>query len=63
VPATIYATPGLAGFTDFCELIGEPLAPFQRRIAKAYFGPAREIAAILPRGCSKGLSRNNCSIS
>ena len=51
--STTTARPGLAGLLDFCELIGEPLAPFQRRIAKAYFGNAREIAAILPRGNSK----------
>jgi len=44
---------GLVGLVDFCELIGEPLAPFQRRIARAYFGKAREIAAVLPRGNSK----------
>lgn len=36
-----------------CEQIGEPLAPFQRRIAKAFFGPSREVCAILPRGNAK----------
>lgn len=52
--ATVTLTrPGLAGLLAFCELIDEPLAPFQRRIAKAYFGPAREICAVLPRGNSK----------
>lgn len=50
-PVTI--RPGYRGLLDFCELIGEPLAPYQRRIARAYFGEAREIAAILPRGNAK----------
>jgi len=45
--------PGLAGLVELCKLIGEPLAPFQRRIARAYFGKAREVAAILPRGNAK----------
>jgi len=53
VPATTYARPGLAGLVDFCAAIGEPLAPFQRRIARTYFGPSREIAAVLPRGNAK----------
>ena len=44
---------GLAGLLDLCEEIGEPLAPYQRRIARAYFGPAREVCAILPRGNAK----------
>jgi len=52
-PITARPRPGLAGLIAFCELIGEPLAPFQRRIARAYFGKAREVAAILPRGCAK----------
>ena len=51
--ATTTIRPGLAGLVGFCEAIGEPLAPFQRRIARAYFGPSREIAAVLPRGNSK----------
>lgn len=42
--------PGYKGFAAFCELVDEPLQPFQKRIARAYFGTAREIAAILPRG-------------
>lgn len=41
---------GYRGFLAFSEGLGEPLAPFLRRIARAYFGPAREVAAILPRG-------------
>jgi phage terminase large subunit-like protein len=45
--------PGLAGFLAFCELIDHPLEPYQRRIARAFFGRAREVAAILPRGCAK----------
>jgi phage terminase large subunit-like protein len=50
-PATI--RPGYSGLVSFCELIGEPLAPYQRRIARLYFGPEREVAAILPRGNAK----------
>jgi phage terminase large subunit-like protein len=53
VPATTLTRPGIAGLIAFCELIDEPLAPFQRRIARAYFGPAREVCAILPRGNAK----------
>src|SRR4051794_36881827 len=45
--------PDLAGLTDLCEVIGEPLHPHESRIARAYFGPAREVCAILPRGCAK----------
>lgn len=45
--------PGLEGLVAFCELIGEPLEPYQRRIARAYFGEAREIAILLPRGNAK----------
>lgn len=42
--------PGAAGLAAFCELIGEPLEPFERRIARAHFGPQREVVAVLPRG-------------
>src|SRR5215211_9284096 len=45
--------PGLAGLVEFCKLIGEPLHAHEERIAHAYFGPAREICAILPRGNAK----------
>jgi phage terminase large subunit-like protein len=45
--------PGLSGFEAFCALIDQPLEPYQRRIARAYFSRAREIAAILPRGNAK----------
>ena len=45
--------PGFGGFVAFCELIGFPLEPYMRRIARAYFGTAREVAAILPRGNAK----------
>lgn len=53
VASTTTVRPGLAGLLAFCELIDEPLAAYQRRIAAAYFGPAREVAAILPRGNAK----------
>src|SRR5215207_3875491 len=45
--------PGLIGFEEFCEAIGFETAPYMRRIARAYFGKAREVAAILPRGNAK----------
>jgi hypothetical protein len=41
--------PGLNGFPPFCDLIDFPLEPYMRRIARAYFGKSREVAAILPR--------------
>ena len=50
---SITIAPGLAGLVEFCELIDEPLHPHEKRIARAYFGPAREIVAILPRGNAK----------
>jgi phage terminase large subunit-like protein len=45
--------PGLAGLSEPCELIDEPLHRHEKRVARAYFGSAREICAILPRGSSK----------
>jgi len=44
---------GLAGLIEFCELIDEPLQVHEKRIARAYFGTAREVCAILPRGNAK----------
>jgi phage terminase large subunit-like protein len=37
----------------FCGAIGEPLEPHKERIAAAYFGPSREVCAVLPRGNAK----------
>lgn len=45
--------PGLAGLVEFGDLIDESLHPHEKRIARAYFGSAREICAILPRGNAK----------
>ena len=45
--------PGYRGLAAFCDLIDEPLHPHEKRIARAYFGPAREVCAILPRGNPK----------
>lgn len=42
--------PGYDGLVAFCDAIDEPLLPHEQRIARAYFGTAREIVAILPRG-------------
>lgn len=54
-PSPIGATirPGYRGLIAFCESIGEPLEPYQRRIARAHFGPEREMVAVLPRGNAK----------
>lgn len=43
----------MAGLVGLSDLIDEPLHPHEKRIARAYFGPAREICAILPRGNAK----------
>jgi phage terminase large subunit-like protein len=45
--------PGLRGFHALCRAVGYPLAPFQRRIARAAFGPEREVGVSLPRGHGK----------
>jgi phage terminase large subunit-like protein len=42
--------PGYRGLMAFCEVIGEPLEPHEKRIARAHFDEAREVYAILPRG-------------
>jgi phage terminase large subunit-like protein len=53
VRTTIDIRPGLAGLVELCERIDEPLHPHEKRIARAYFGTAREVCAILPRGNAK----------
>src|SRR3954453_4900476 len=45
--------PGLRGFYALCRPLGYPVAPFQRRIARAAFGPEREVGISLPRGHAK----------
>jgi phage terminase large subunit-like protein len=52
-PETVTISPGLAGLQEMCGLIDEPLHPHEKRIARAYFGSAREIVAVLPRGNAK----------
>ena len=42
--------PGYRGFLRFCDLVGFGLQPYMRRIAKACFGPARQIVIVLPKG-------------
>ncbi len=44
---------GYDGLLAFCRLIDEPLEPHEKKIARAYFGEAREIVAVLPRGNKK----------
>ena len=46
-------TRGLRGFYAFCEAVGADLQPFQKRIARAVFGPEKEVIAVLPRGSVK----------
>lgn len=48
-PETAFKS-GYKGFLAFCEAIGEPLEPFQRRICRAAFSSARKVVAILPKG-------------
>lgn len=45
--------PGYAGFLALCEQADFPIEPFQRKIAKAAFGPERELLVLLPRGNGK----------
>lgn len=45
--------PGLRGFYAFAEAVDVVLEPFQKRLARAFFGPERETVAILPRGSVK----------
>lgn len=45
--------PGYRGFLAFAQAVGADLEDFQRRIARAHFGPERETVAILPRGSIK----------
>src|SRR5215204_1133742 len=42
--------PGFAGFEAFCEMVDFRLEPYMRRVARVFFGPARQIAIVLPRG-------------
>jgi phage terminase large subunit-like protein len=42
-----------SGFLKCCAALGYGLAPFQKTIARAVFGPEREVAACLPRGSAK----------
>jgi len=46
-------SPGLRGFYAFARAVGAQLEPFQRKIARAHFGPEREAVVILPRGSIK----------
>jgi hypothetical protein len=41
--------PGYAGFIAFTDAIGEPLAPYQRRVARRFFD-SLELVVILPKG-------------
>jgi phage terminase large subunit-like protein len=48
---TMHPLPGgYPGLLVLANDLGVPLAPYLRRIARLYFGPSREIVAILPRG-------------
>jgi phage terminase large subunit-like protein len=40
-------------FLAFCASVGFELEPFQRRIARAAFGPERELVVLCPRGQGK----------
>lgn len=47
--------PGYPGFLRFAQAVAPdaPLAPFQRKIARALHGSDREVVAVLPRGQAK----------
>jgi phage terminase large subunit-like protein len=53
VPKNSSFRPSYRGFLKFCQTVGYALKPFQRRIARAHFGPERELVAVLPRGSAK----------
>lgn len=42
-----------ADFQRFCESVSYPLEPFQRKIARAAFGPERELAVVISKGNGK----------
>src|SRR4051812_39065614 len=42
-----------ASFRAFCDRVGYPLEPFQRKIVTACFAPERETLVLLPRGQAK----------
>jgi phage terminase large subunit-like protein len=44
---------GLDGFYGYCARVGLDLAPFQRKIARAFFGEQRELLILIPRGNGK----------
>lgn len=46
-------SPTYRGFCAFCRTVDVDLAPFQRTIARAAFGPERETVAVIPRGSAK----------
>ena len=48
--APLAIEPGYRGLVRFAEHVGEPLPPYLRRIARAYFGESREVAVVIPRG-------------
>jgi phage terminase large subunit-like protein len=42
--------PGYRGFLAFCRLVGFDIEPYQRGIARAAFGDARELVVVVPKG-------------
>jgi phage terminase large subunit-like protein len=45
--------PGLRGFYRFAEAVELDLQPYQREIARAFFGEQRELLVLLPKGQGK----------
>lgn len=43
----------VADFARFCDEVGRPLEPFQRKIASAYFGREHELLVLIPKGNAK----------
>lgn len=52
-PVDVPAVPRKLSFARFCQTVGFPIEPFQRRIVRAVSGPERETLILLPRGNGK----------
>ena len=49
-PEQTAVDPGYRGFLRFCDALGFELQPYMRRIARAAFGPTRELVIVFPKG-------------
>jgi phage terminase large subunit-like protein len=44
------ARPGYRGLLELAAIVGAPFELFQKRVARAHFGPEREVVWVVPRG-------------